>query len=86
MSAAALSGILFAPLARTVLTASAEDPIGFLNRQQVHWDKIGSTGTLARVSGDGTAGAIILAVAHIVACVLVRSHNCVRGYNNNQKS
>ncbi len=64
--------MVLAPLAGTVLSASAENSIRFLNRQQVHRSQPRSALAFSRLSRNIVAGTIIVAVADVINFTAVR--------------
>jgi hypothetical protein len=72
LAASAFVGVVFAALAGAALSAPAENPIRFLNRQQVHRSQLCSAPAFSRLRRNIVAGAIIVAVADVINFTAVR--------------
>jgi hypothetical protein len=76
-AATALPGIIFAPLARAILAAPAENSIGVFNGQQMHLNERRAAIAFSSFCGNIIAGAIVLAVADVIVFCFVRRDNHV---------
>jgi hypothetical protein len=80
LSASAFGWIVLASLTSAILSAPAEDPIGFINRKEMHGYEFRSAVALSLFRRNEVARAIVLAIADVIEFVLIRGddHTCNR--------